>query len=64
MTIDDFIFKIFWKIKDEVFPDENGKCQLKTFLIPRFGKIGIIIWYILTHDGDWEMADKDENSQD
>ena len=59
MRTEDFIFKIFWKTKDEVIPIKNGKCQLKTFLIPRFGKIGAIIWFILTDDGKWILEEQE-----
>lgn len=61
MRTEDFIFKIFWKTKDEVIPVENGKCQLQTVIIPRFGKIGAIIWFILTHDGKWVLEEQEND---
>ena len=59
---EDFMFKIFWKTKEEVVTDENGKFQLKGFLSPRFGKIGTIIWFVLTTDMKFEKEESEDNN--
>lgn len=58
------IFKIFWKIKEEQIKNDNNTYSLQYVLSPRFGRIGAIIWFLLTFDGKWVLEDnEDENSE-
>ena len=60
MKSEDFLFKIFWKLKDEVTRTDDGNCNLQVVLIPRFGRIGAIIWFFLTYKGKWVIEDKED----
>lgn len=51
--LNDILFKIFWKTKDEIITNENKTMSLEVVLIPRFGRLGAIVWFFLTDDGKW-----------
>lgn len=57
-NFDALLFKVFWKTKDKIVKNENGKTEIQVLLIPRFGRIGAIIWFLLTDDGKWVLTDE------
>lgn len=64
-NFDALLFKVFWKTKDKFVKNENGKTEMQVLLIPRFGRIGAIIWFLLTDDGEWVLTNEgaeDENN--
>ena len=60
VTKDKLLFKIFWKLKDEIIKCDDGNCKLQTVILPRFGKLGVIIWFILVDDNKWIIEDKND----
>lgn len=57
---EELLFKIFWKTKDKIVKTDDGKAELKVVLVPRFGKLGMIIWYCLDDDCEFELEDEQE----
>lgn len=53
--INDILFKIFWKTESQV---ENKELHL--YLTPRFGKLGVIAWYVLTEKCKFEVVNEQE----
>lgn len=54
----ELLFKVFWKTKDKIVQNKDGKSEMQVLLIPRFGRIGAIIWFFLTNDGEWILEEK------
>ena len=61
--INNILFKIFWKTKDELIENDDNTMSLQCVLTPRFGKIGAIIWFILTDDGKFIVERKDDENR-
>lgn len=43
----DKLFEMFFSIKDEITYHKNNTFSCDVIIAPKYGKIGIFVWYIL-----------------